>query len=274
MEMLKSIQDLFCLAPRPEMEKCTFVDDGCCPTCHQPLSTSSEKEQEFEHEESGQESVVEDMYGMVQLNDVQKPLKEVNLRPFSEEKLNHCYNILVTAPIAEGKTTIVKELLSKTPYLHGLIYSNEYVSLTFKGCRSVTDLEEIPKLMKGQAERIAAGEETPAVVVFDDFFQTFRRIPDIISHLLMNARHYQISVILSTQYAGHLKPVLRKQFDYVFMRSFNDNRQLYNHFGGAIPNLGLFLKTLDVGSVNFRFLVINQRDRDDPTLYYRVGDDE
>jgi hypothetical protein len=112
------------------------------------------------------------------------------------------------------------------------------------------------------------------LIVFDDCFFSNTDITKCIRDIIYNGRHYNISIILSTQYPLALSPRLRTNLDYVFL--FADNctptkKILHDHYAGMFPTFEKFKDTLSKVTTNYNSLVICNRPRVDDIQYYRAN---
>ena len=78
--------------------------------------------------------------------------------------------------------------------------------------------------------------------------------------LLFNARHYKASVILVMQTPFGLPPVVRLNFDYVFLLkddSLINKRRLWDNYASVFPTIGAFEKVFDKCTENYGSMVID-----------------
>lgn len=105
-----------------------------------------------------------------------------------------------------------------------------------------------------------------AVFIMDDCLTTaaqWIKDPNIIS-IFNEGRHYQLTYILSLQYAIGIPPNLRSNIDFVFLLgedNFNNRRRLYENYCGILPNREIFEMTFNELTNNYGCMVINNRIR-------------
>lgn len=80
--------------------------------------------------------------------------------------------------------------------------------------------------------------------------------------LLMNARHYRLTVILASQIPCHLPEELRLNFDYVMVandKTIISSNKYWNSYFRIFPKLSTFEKCFDTYTKNYQMLVVDNR---------------
>ena len=76
----------------------------------------------------------------------------------------------------------------------------------------------------------------------------------------MNGRYYGINVINAQQTCLGYSPEIRLNFDYIFMckeENIINTKKLWNNFGGMFPTHESFRKHLDMATVDYGMMVVN-----------------
>ncbi len=103
-----------------------------------------------------------------------------------------------------------------------------------------------------------------AIVVMDDCLAskgTWAKDP-LVSELLFNGRHRQITYILTMQYPLGITPELRSNFDYVFLLAedyISNLKRIYEHYAGMFPDFNSFRQVFTKLTDNFASMVIINR---------------
>jgi hypothetical protein len=99
----------------------------------------------------------------------------------------------------------------------------------------------------------------------------------LFQNIFKNGRHWKLWFILSLQYAGDIRPVIRTNVDVVFiLREPNmRNREiLYRNYASCIPTFNLFCDIMDTVTEDYTALVINNaatsNDWTENIFYYKA----
>jgi hypothetical protein len=99
----------------------------------------------------------------------------------------------------------------------------------------------------------------------------------LFQNIFKNGRHWKMWFILSLQYAGDIKPVIRTNVDVVFILREPNRRNreiLWKNYASIIPEFNLFCKIMDVITEDYTALVINNASTSnnwfDNVFYYRA----
>lgn len=158
--------------------------------------------------------------------------------------------IFITAPPKSGKSTLIRELIynNKDLFQYGLVFTS---TGKFNG-----DYDFIPKrfvhssfnenILKHFLNiQIQTKRKNRAFLIFDDFLGCFNPKSKFMTKLLSTYRHYNISIIISTQHIKSLPPIFRECTSYSIIfntknknsiQSINENfmtdmdeKQIYNY---------------------------------------------
>lgn len=121
---------------------------------------------------------------------------------------------------------------------------------------------------------------TPILVIIEDqaFQKSIFRCPTL-AEVLMNGRHYGMTVFITTQYSRSIGPDLRSQFDFVFCcleKMVQNRRRLYEDYFGVFPDFNSFDQVMMQCTSNFGCLVMDNTSRTcdvrKSVFYYRARD--
>lgn len=120
---------------------------------------------------------------------------------------------------------------------------------------------KIEELMRVAEQNIEKGKGKRILIVADDVLYDKKSFQNVaIRQLFFNGRHYQIDLILISQYVTDIGPDLRGNVDYVFVFKDNvySNRQkLYKMFFGNFGHFDDFQAVMDRCTQNFECLVLD-----------------
>jgi len=95
--------------------------------------------------------------------------------------------------------------------------------------------------------------------------------------IFKNGRHWKMWFILSLQYAGDIKPVIRTNVDVVFILrepTLRNRDILYRNYASCIPTFSLFCDIMDAITEDYTALVINNASHSnswqDNIFYYKA----
>lgn len=121
---------------------------------------------------------------------------------------------------------------------------------------------------------------TPVLLILEDqsFNKSIFRCP-VLAEVLMNGRHYGMTLFITTQYSRSITVELRSQFDFVFccLEKFVQNRKrLYEDYFGVFPTFDSFNQIMMQCTSDFGCLVMNNISRscdiDKSVYYYKAKD--
>lgn len=204
------------------------------------------------------------------------PIKEFTLEEMCDNP-----SIIMIAKRGSGKSWITKSLLYKYKDIPvGIIISptekdNPFFSDFFPDSFIFYKYESniLKKLLirqklilKKSREKSAIGKfiDPRAIVVMDDCLAskgTWAKDP-LVSELLFNGRHRQITYILTMQYPLGITPELRSNFDYVFLLAedyVSNLKRIYEHYAGMFPDFNSFRQVFRQLTEDFGSMVIKNR---------------
>jgi hypothetical protein len=158
-------------------------------------------------------------------------------------------------------------VMSKTKFNDGFKYIPE------KFIHPTYDEEKIKNLMKIQSDLKSKGIEKNAFIILDDCL-TKEFNNELFTDLTTQFRHYNITLIISTQYIYKINPTIRECASYciIFRQSTKRSLEaLFDSFGTHFDNLNDFRNyiTENTGDYKFIFIDVNSKD-DNINKIYRV----
>ena len=117
--------------------------------------------------------------------------------------------------------------------------------------------------------RIAAGKKPKDMrlfVVMDDCLADSKlwKNDEFIQKILLNGRHYGITFILTLQYCKGVPPLLRSNFDYIFLLGEDNTlnkKNIFNEYGGVFDSFKTFNDIFCEMTDNYGIMVIDTRKR-------------
>lgn len=208
----------------------------------------------------------------------------LHLKRFDPSKqLASSFNMVIIGHKATGKSTLMRDLIYRLHckgYPRIVVFSGtEEGNDFFSRCvpkayiHNGMDLEKFKNIIDIQRKIVSSCREAEAqlgrstnidtrlVIILDDLmYKKAMTRSEIFGELFMNGRHWNISIILSTQYLMLLDIACRANVDYllVLREMIPKNRQkLYDNFFGIFPKKQDFYNVLDACTKNYEALVLD-----------------
>ena len=220
------------------------------------------------------------------------------IQEFTLEEMCENPSIIMIAKRGSGKSWITKAIIYKYSHIPvGVVISPtekdnpffvDFFPDTFifyryesKVLRKI--LLRQKKILKKAREKRAQGKfiDPRAFVIMDDCLATrgtWAKDP-LVSELLFNGRHRQITYILTMQYPLGITPELRSNFDYVFLLAediTSNLKRIYEHYAGMFPDFNSFRQVFRQLTEGFGAMVIKNRGKrillSDKISYYVAPD--
>jgi hypothetical protein len=186
-----------------------------------------------------------------------------------------------------GKTTLISSLFYEKKHIFpiGQIYSgtedsNGFWQTIFPSTFVFNKLnvENIEKLIKRQKYAKKHLPNPWAILLLDDCTDDPKLLnTPLFQNIFKNGRHWKMLFILSLQYAGDIRPVIRTNVDVVFILrepNIRNRMILYNNYASCIPSFSIFCEIMDFITVDYTALVINNasisNDWTDNVFYYKA----
>lgn len=193
--------------------------------------------------------------------------------------------ILVVAKRRSGKSVLVRDLLRRlrsryyaAMVMSGTEISNHFYSDFVPKTFIYYHLDEaaLERLIQNQRRMINKGQPKNVVVVLDDLGfdkKSFNR--PVLRNLMMNGRHWRITLIMCLQYMLDISPSVRSQVDvFITLKENFFREKLYKTFFNFLPNLGTFNQIMDHCTENYGALILNNssnsNDLQDILFWYRA----
>ena len=192
------------------------------------------------------------------------------------------YLLIINGAQGKGKSWLIKWIMRENFYSnnkwdYGIIFSNtawENGNWDFIPKNYVYEEyneQILVNLMKIQKDNLKKNKQTQAFVIFDDALDDkdqFTSIP--LKKLSIQLRHYNISLIISTQYPHLVPPRIRSNAMYsVFFDSGSGVTELdalYNAYGARFKNFQEFKEFYYKNIDNHKFIMYN-KDQDEYLVY-------
>lgn len=210
----------------------------------------------------------------------------VALKKFDCEKLASGVYILVIGPRASGKTTLLKHIKDKLSVHNGLIFDPQNSVNTNYDCEvgfavhSKFDSDVLGNYLNIIRHSYSSEyhrEGSHKVIVIDDCDPKSLYNDKHFEWIMMNGRHANLSLLTSCQYPPGFTPVIRINFDYIFIfrekKEFN-KKKLWEAYANMFPSYDVFSKILDKCTSDHSCLVIDNTSHsdklDEQVFWYRV----
>ncbi len=178
--------------------------------------------------------------------------------------------ILIVGAQGLGKSHLIRYLMNKMrkKFDYGLVFTNtffddnpfDYIDAEY--VHPEYDEDKLQNLMDIQAKLIEKGVKKNAFVIFDDCIDDPNQFNSpVLKRLCTQLRHYNITVIFSTQYCNALPSRMRTNAMSVFMfytDTKNNLEALYNSFGQSFETYNDFKSFLLSHTGNYKFIYFNK----------------
>lgn len=174
-----------------------------------------------------------------------------------------------------GKSNFIKYIMlqnhenySKNPFRYGIVFTKTkfegaYNFVPAKFVHSKYDPDVLQNLMKIQEDSLAKHR---AFVIFDDCLDAKCFSSQLFSDLITTYRHWNISVIIATQYIYRVPPTIRECCRYAVMFRMTTKRSiqaLFESFGTFFNNYEEFRKYLLEKTQNYYFILMDRNSKSD-----------
>lgn len=179
-----------------------------------------------------------------------------------------------------GKTHLIRYLMFKyrKMFSYGLCFTNTYFDTNKSGFDYIPDEliypeyneEALENLMNIQAKLVEKGITKHAYCILDDCLDSPQEFTSpVLKRLTTQCRHYNITVIFSTQYCNSLTSRMRTNAMSVFIfnsSTKNNTEALYNSYGQLFDSYNDFKTYLNGNLGDYKFIFYNKMkaNPDDP----------
>lgn len=171
-----------------------------------------------------------------------------------------------------GKSYLIKYLMYKyrKVFSYGLVFCNSHFDTNNSGFDYVPDEfifpeyneEALENLMNIQAKLVEKGITKHAYCILDDCLDDPKEFTSpVLKRLTTQCRHYNITVIFSTQYCNSLTSRMRTNAMSVFIfnsSTRNNTEALYNSYGQLFDNYNDFKTYLNSNLGDYKFIYYNK----------------
>lgn len=119
--------------------------------------------------------------------------------------------------------------------------------------------QALQRLVDRQRRMTTEGTAKSVYVILDDLaFDRKVWSKPVIRQLLMNGRHWKISVYITLQYFLEVSPAFRANIDLIVLLKDNLHREkLYKTFFQMLPNYGMFNQIMDSCTSDYKALILD-----------------
>ena len=187
---------------------------------------------------------------------------------------------IISGKPKHGKSWLIKFFMyvHREMYDYGIVmtktkFDNGYDFIPSKYIHPDYDKEAITALMKIQADLVEKGIKKNAFIIFDDCLSK-EFDSQLFTDLITQHRHYNITVIISTQYIYKINPTIRECTNYaiIFRQSTDRSIQaLYESYGAHFKREDDFKNYLMEHTGNYKFILVDVNSQsDDIKKIYKV----
>ena len=152
-------------------------------------------------------------------------------------------------------------------------YSPEIISNSLKRQKIVVSKVNEQRRLHGKSNI-----DPNAFVILDDCLYDNSWTKDTnMRTLFMNGRHYNVLLIITSQYSLGIPPNLRCNIDFVFIlreNIINNRKRLYDNYAGMFPSFEVFCQVMDQCTENYECLVIDNTSKsnkiEDMVFWYKA----
>ncbi|KAG5191288.1 hypothetical protein JKP88DRAFT_259596 [Tribonema minus] len=210
------------------------------------------------------------------------------------------FTMTLTGKRGTGKSYLTKDImyhLHKAGFPRCCVFSqtesaNGFFSTFVPGVfiHSPFDLNVLANILKQQKDlimkqklgQIPADQDTRLLIVLDDCAYDKKILSSpIIREIMMNGRHYFISLVVTLQYLVDFAPSLRANVDVALFLKDNikgNRERIWKHFCGMFSDYKVFEAVFESCTANFECLcvdnTISSTDNEDIVSYYKAGEHE
>lgn len=193
-----------------------------------------------------------------------------NIKKYKPKDMQEHAVIVAIAKRRSGKSFLIRDFLyqHRKRFFAGVVMSgteagNKFyekeVGVPKKFIYHDFDESALEKLVNRQRELSQTGRAQPVFVILDDlgFDKKIFNKP-IMRQLLLNGRHWRITLYICLQYALDVSPSVRSNIDVIILLKDNVNRdKLYKTFFQMIPTFSQFNMIMDACTDDFKALILD-----------------
>ena len=154
-------------------------------------------------------------------------------------------------------------------------FSPEIVANVVKRQKMVT------KAMKDEIREGGSSNIDPrSFLILDDCLYDNSWTKDTnIRYIFTNGRHTHNMLVITSQFALGIPPILRTNIDFVFILRENiisNRKRLYDHYAGMLPTFDIFCQVMDQCTEDYGCLVVNNNSKsnilEDQVFWYKAAE--
>lgn len=183
---------------------------------------------------------------------------------------------LLVAPPGSGKTSLIKfeifkgaqkksynliVIFTSTPSDYDDVINSDYIYTRFSE-------DALARIMRYQRDNPSC----KTLLIFDDMVGAMNFNSDLINQLVTQYRHYNLGVVIATQYCKKIPPTTRESCTKAFILGLNSRdafKACFESFGQIFQKFNVFQNYVEKNTLNHNFIVIDNKTRD-PNLRFTV----
>ena len=193
-----------------------------------------------------------------------------NIKKYKPKDMPEHAVIVAIAKRRSGKSFLIRDFLyhHRRRFFAGVVMSGteagngfyeKEVGIPKKFIYHDFDEPALEKLVNRQRELSQSGRAQPVFVILDDlgFDKKIFNKP-IMRQLLLNGRHWKITLYICLQYALDVSPSVRSNIDIIILLKDNVNRdKIYKTFFQMVPTFAQFNLIMDACTNDFKALILD-----------------
>jgi hypothetical protein len=185
-------------------------------------------------------------------------MENLLIKKFNFSNIKENAHILIIGKRSSGKTTLCKDLLT---YFKNIKNINNIEVISYNSNNEYKNIIPENNIYRSYSDKIFENKINKSLMIFDDCLSpedySFRN--KLTSDILFNARHYDISYILTTQYSS-LSQKISNNIDHVFIFGCDNQENIkliYEKYAGFFPSLSYFKEIFESITKKYQCMVIN-----------------
>jgi hypothetical protein len=233
------------------------------------------------------------------IKDIKVGNSKLQIKKFDIKSMPDNVTIAMIAKRASGKSYLTREILFHLRHIPTIIAISRTEKLNKFYGDFIPDIyiydaysSEILNKIYARQERIKEDNETRKkegkrlkdprlILIMDDCMSSKGSWvkEQQIAELFFNGRHYDLSFILTMQYAVGIPPEMRSNLDFIFLLAedfISNRRKLFDHYAGMFPSFDVFNYVFTQITSDYGCMVINNRIHStnitDKVFWYKAKD--
>lgn len=196
-------------------------------------------------------------------------------------KLNPPFFLLINGSIGHGKSHLIKYIIhkNKDKFDYGIVFTQTWFKegnfdyLPEKYVHKDYDEEILKNFMALQSKLIKRGISKQTFCIFDDVLDATTFNNKYFKRLITTLRHFQISVIISTQYCNSIPPIYRANVmaTAIFKSDMNNQlKALFESYGQNFSCFNDFKNYVMENTGDYRFIWYDKKNTGNLKQKYQV----